>query len=344
MKSRVFHICMGLTFCWPLMAGVVYTQDMRATHNSADTNNAVIEGRVTLPSGFSADRNVKITLKNSQSVLNTLYSNKHGEFQFINLSEGVYYIQAEVDDGNFDPVVEKVSLGRGIVWELTLQLREKKFRHASATGARVISAVEARQPVPEGAKKEYNLGLKFVAKGNFLQAAAHFREALSIYPEYLAARNDLGAQYLKLKRLDEAEEHFRIVLERDPKNFNAKFNFGLVRIERRDYADAISQLNQAMAIDRARPVVHLWLGFTLMEMGDLPNAERELTKALVMGGYDCVAAHYHLAQLYLKRGDPSEALRAVKAYLQESSKGEYAKEARELAKRLEGEMKQQPRQ
>jgi Flp pilus assembly protein TadD len=204
----------------------------------------------------------------------------------------------------------------------------------------VISAAEARQPVPVGAKKEYNLGVKFVAKGNFLQAAAHFREALSIYPDYLAARNDLGAQYLKLKRLDEAEEHFRIVLERDPKNFNAKFNFGLVRIERRDYADAISQLNQAMAIDGGRPVVHLWLGFILMEMGDLPNAERELTRALVMGGSDCVAAHYHLARIYLKRGDSSEASRAVRAYLNESPKGEYAKEAKQLEARLHGEVKQ----
>jgi tetratricopeptide (TPR) repeat protein len=256
----------------------------------------------------------------------------------------VYYIQAEVDDANYEPVVEKVTLGRGIVWELTLQLREKKSRQVMSVGARVISAAEARQPVPANAKKEYNIALKSVAKGDFLEAAAHFRQALSIYPDYLAARNDLGAQYLKLKRLDEAEEHFRIVLGRDPKNFNAKFNLGLVQIERRDYADAISQLNQAMAIDGGRPVVHLWLGFTLMGMGDSPSAEREFTKALVMGGADCVAAHYHLAQIYLKRGDTSEASRALKAYLQESPRGEYAKEARELARKLEGQLKQQSRQ
>jgi tetratricopeptide (TPR) repeat protein len=339
MKMRVIQVCLGLTFWWAL-AEVGSAQDSRTAHPAADTNNAVIEGRVTLPSGLSADRNIRITLKNAQSVLNTFYSNKHGEFQIRNLSEGTYYVHAEVDDVNYEPVVETIMLGRGIVWTLTLQLREKPSRLAMSMGARVISAAEARQPVPVGAKKEYNLGLKFVAKGNFLQAAAHFKEAISIYPDYLAARNDLGAQYLKLKRLDEAEEHFRIVLERDPKNFNAKFNFGLVQIERRDYADAISQLNQAMTIDGGRPVVHLWLGFTLMEMGDLPNAERELTRALVMGGSDCVAAHYHLARIYLKRGDSSEASRAVRAYLNESPKGEYAKEAKQLEARLHGEVKQ----
>jgi len=335
---------MGLALSWA-MSAVVFAQHSSGPEGRvpADTNNAVIEGRVTLPSGLSADRNIKITLKNAQSVLSTLYSNKHGEFQFINLSQGTYYVHAEVDDPSFEPVVEKINLGRGIVWELTLQLRENKSPLAMTVSTRVVSAAELRQPVPPDAKKEYNLGLKFVAKGDFVQAASHFKQALSIYPEYLAARNDLGAQYLKLKQLNEAEESFNIVLERDPKNFNAKFNLGLVRVERRDYSDAISQLNQAIAIDSARPVARLWLGFTLLEMGDLMNAERELTKALVMGGTDCMAAHYHLARIYLKRDDKVEALRSVRAYLEESPRGEYAKEAKELMKKLESEQKHQPR-
>lgn len=330
---------MGLFFWWALVTAL-YAQDIETTHRSADTNNAVIEGRVTLPSGFAADRNVRITLKNGLSVLNTLYSNSHGEFQFSNLSEGVYYVQAEIDYVDYEPVVQKVVLGRGIVWELTLQFREKKSPITARTGVRVISVAEASQAVPADAKREYNTGLKFVAKGDFLKAATHFSAALSIYPDYLAARNDLGAQYLKLKRVDEAEQHFLIVLDNDPKNFNARFNLGLVRIERRDYADAISQLNQAMAIDGGRPVAHLWLGVSMLETGDVPNAERELTKALVMGGSECVAAHYYLARIYIKRGDISEASRAIRAYLSESPKGEYEKEVRELQKKLEGEVTQ----
>jgi Tfp pilus assembly protein PilF len=311
---------------------------------SPDPNNAVIEGRVTLPSGFSADRNVKITLRNSQSFLSTLYSNKHGEFRFDNLSEGVYYVQAEIDGADFEPGVEKVVLGRGIVWALTLQLREKKSPLAMSTGARVISAAELHQPVPPAAKKRYDLGLKLVSKGDIAEAAAHFKEAISIYPDYLAARNDLGAQYLKLKRLDEAEEHFRIVLEHDAKNFNAKFNLGLVQIERRDYTDAISHLNQAIAIDNSRATARLWLGFALLETGELRGAERELTRALIMGGSECAAAHYHLARAYMARGEDSEALRSLQAYLQESPRGEYVKEARHLAEKLQAGAKRESKQ
>jgi len=302
-----------------------------------DTNNAVIEGRVTLPSGFAAERNVRITLKNSASILSTLFSNKHGEFRFENLSQGVYYVQAEIVGSPFDPVVERVTLARGVTSELTLQFRESDSIQSLVRNSRVISAAELRQSVPPAAKKEYVQGMKFVSKGDIEQAASHFQAAITIYPEYLAARNDLGAQFLKQKKLDEAEKHFQIVLKADPQNFNAKFNLGLVRIERKDYLDAIAQLNQAIVIDSTRPVARLWLGVAFLESGDAIKAERELTKALIMGGPECVAAHYYLARVYLSRGDIGEATRSVRAYLEEAPKGEYVREATaleaELAKR-----------
>lgn len=329
-----FGLALFLAFC-----GLGFAQEnieLDSKYRTADTNNAVIEGRVSLPTGFAAERNIKITLRNSQMILSTRYTSKHGEFRFDNLSEGMYYVQAEVEE--FEPAEQKIALGRGIVSQMTLQLREKKLP-LSFNYSRVVSVAELRQSVPSAAKKEYELGLKFVAKGDVPGAAAHFQQAISIYPEYLAARNDLGAQFLKLKRIDEAEKNFQMVIEKDPKNFNAKFNLGLVRIEHKDYMDAISQLNQAIAIDSTRPVARLWLGVAMLESGDVSTAERELTKSLVMGSSECVAAHYHLARIYLSRGDLAEASRAVRAYLDEAPKGEYVNDA----KQLEQQLKQQAR-
>jgi Flp pilus assembly protein TadD len=326
---------------WGALAAAPRAQDVDDKYKTADTNNAVIQGRVTLPSGFAAERYFRITLKTAQSILFTTYTNKSGEFQLRNLSEGIYYVQAE--EAGFEPVVQRVELGRGLTADLTLELHERKAPDIIRTGARVVSAAELAQAVPEAAKREYGQGLKAVGKGDFLRAAGHFEQAIQIYPEYLAARNDLGAQYLKLKRLDEAEKHFLVVLERDPKNFNAKFNLGLVRVERRDYADAVSQLRQAMAIDGTRAVARLWLGFALLQTGDPAGAEAELTKALVMGGDDCVAANYHLARIYLGRGDAQEAARSARSYLEEAPKGEYAAEARQLLKQIEDETKARPK-
>ncbi|HEX7334339.1 MAG TPA: tetratricopeptide repeat protein [Pyrinomonadaceae bacterium] len=310
-------------------------QDVEPKYKTPDTNNAIIRGRVTLPSGFAAEGYARITLRNQQSVLSTIYTNNSGEFQIRNLSEGTYYVQAEVS-GNFDPVTHKVELGRGLMVDLNFELRPKHDLNLNRFG-KVVSAAELRQSVPAAAKKQYELGLKFVNKGNFQQAATHFQEAVTIYPEYLAARNDLGAQYLKLKQIDEAEKHFQIVLQQDAKNFNAKFNMGLVQIERRNYVEAISLLQQAVAIDSTRPVARLWIGIAKLEMGEIEIAEAELTRALIMGGDECVAAHYHLARIYMTRGDRPEAARSVRTYIQLAPKGELIKEAKALAHQLEND-------
>lgn len=320
-----------------LLCGFVISaqaQEIDPRYKTADTNNAVIRGRVTLPSGFAAEDYARITLRNHQSVLSTLYTNNSGEFQIRNLSEGIYFVQAELPQRNFEPVTRRVELGRGLMVDLVLELRAKNDPSGTRPG-KIVSAAELRQSVPSAAKKQYELGLKFVNKGNFQEAATHFQEALTIYPEYLAARNDLGAQYLKLKQIDEAEKHFEIVLQSDPKNFNAKFNMGLVQVERRNYAEAISVLQEAIAIDSTRPVTRLWIGIAKLELGDIEIAEAELTRALISGGEECVAAHYHLARIYMTRGDRLEAARSVKSYIQLAPKGELIKEAKELARQIE---------
>jgi tetratricopeptide (TPR) repeat protein len=329
--KRLVHVVL---LCGFLLSAAAQAQTVEPKYKTGDTNNAVIRGRVTLPSGFAAEAYARITLKTAQSILSTLYTNNSGEFQLRNLSEGIYYVEAELPRSNFEPVTRRVELGRGLMVDLVLELREKKDPTGSRM-AKVVSAAELRQVVPAAAKKQYELGLKFVSKGNYQEAATHFEEALTIYPEYLAARNDLGAQYLKLKRLDEAQEHFEIVLRNDPKNFNAKFNMGLVQVERRNYTEALSLLNQAVAIDSSRPVARLWIGIAKLEMGDLEVAEAELTRALIVGGDECVAAHYYLARIFLTRGDLNEAARSVRSYIQLAPRGEFITEAKALAQQIE---------
>lgn len=338
MRQRVLAT-FGFALSLVLSATAQAHQDIEPRYKVPDTHSAVIRGRVTLPSGFGVEGYAKITLRNEQSVLYTLYTNNSGEFQIRNLSEGTYYVQAEVSSTRFEPAVRKVALGRGLMVDLTMELREKKDPGVTNRLNKVVSAAELRQVVPPAAKKQYELGLKSVNKGNFQQAAAHFTEALVIYPEYIAARNDLGAQFLKLKRIDEAEKQFDSVLRDDPKNFNAKFNMGLVQVERKQYQEAISTLSQAVAIDSTRAVARLWIGIAKLELGDLESAEGELTRALIMCGDECIAAHYHLARVYLNRGDLNEAFRSVNVYIDSAPRGELIKEAKDLARKIEQKRK-----
>jgi tetratricopeptide (TPR) repeat protein len=332
MQSSV-RIFMGCLLGLLLSTAAVGQAEVERRQRVTDTNDAIIRGRVSLPSGFTLEGYARITLRTDQSILSTIYTNSSGEFQIRNLSQGIYFVEAEIAKSNFEPVVRRVELGRGLMVTVNMELREKRDPSLNRYG-KVVSAAELKQTIPSAAKKQYELGLKFVSKGNYQQAAHHFQEALSIYPEYLAARNDLGAQYLKLKQIDEAQKHFEIVLANDPKNFNAKFNMGLVQVERHNYRDAIALLNQAITIDSTRPVARLWIGIAKLELGDLEVAEQELTRSLIMGGSECVAAHYHLARIYFNRGAVEDAKRSVKVYIQQAPRGEFIKEAKELEQKI----------
>ena len=101
--SRRFSSHPRLRFCSSSLA----QEEIDPRLRTADTNNAVIHGKVTLPSGFLIESYAKITLRNHQSILQTLHTDKSGEFQILNLSEGVYFVQAETLDGVFEPVYEE---------------------------------------------------------------------------------------------------------------------------------------------------------------------------------------------------------------------------------------------
>ena len=58
-----------------------------------------------------------------------------------------------------------------------------------------------------------------------------------------------------------------------------------------------------------------------------------------MDGSECLSAHYHLARIYALRGDTAEALRSLRAYLDDAPKGEYVSDARELEKKLQQQSK-----
>jgi tetratricopeptide (TPR) repeat protein len=217
---------------------------------------------------------------------------------------------------------------------ITVKRREEN-KPSESSGPGVVSANELNQKVPGAARKEYEKAVKLSSQSKLQEAVDHLRRAVALYPDYIMAWNTLGIQYLKLKQLDDAASCLNKALEKEPKYFDSRFNLGLVRIEQKNYSDAIAQFSQAIVIDSSQPGAHLWLGFAMLQTNQLPEAENELLKALVGSNSAFVAAHFYLAQVYVKRGDLNEATRALNAYLENAPNGEYAVDSKQLLKKIE---------
>ena len=83
----------------------------------------------------------------------------------------------------------------------------------------MVSVAKLDQQVPDAARKELEKGVDLSGKGKFQDAVGRFNKAISIYPNYLMARNSLGAQYLKLGKWAEAAEQFAAAIQIDSKGY-----------------------------------------------------------------------------------------------------------------------------
>jgi tetratricopeptide (TPR) repeat protein len=335
---KALNVLLGNLLILAALAVSVCAQDMTMDDKMPikDASNGMISGRVMLPSGVMNSSHLKIILSNSQAPMMTLYSDKNGEFGFYNLRAGTYYVQVFADAAAYDPLVQRVHVKPGDPVHLTLYLKEKVAPTAKASRGNLVSATESEREVPALARKAFEQSLKLIDKGDLDGAINELAKAIAIYPDYLAARNNLGAQYLKRKRLPEAAEQFNIILEKNPKYFNARLNLGIVLVEEKQFAEAVEELSQAVAIDSSHPAAHLFWGIAALDLNDLVVAERELVKALLLGGERYSNAHYYFAHVYLKTGRREDAGREFALFLQTSPSGEMATQARALLQQLAG--------
>ena len=318
------------------LATVATAQDMTMNDKMPlrDPGNASITGRVMLPSGLNSASHLKIILSNMQAPVTTLYADKNGEFHFDNLTSGIYIVQIYPDESQYEPFTQQVRLKPGEPAYVVLSLKGKLGTPTVATREKVVSVAEDERLVPASARQAVEQADKLIDKGDVDNAIVQLNKAIAIYPDYTRARNRLGVQYLKRRRLPEAAEQFKVILDKNPKYFDARLNFGIVLYEQRHLTDAAEELSRAVSLDSSSAAAHLFWGIAALEMNDLIVAERELVKALLLGGEQYSNAHYYFAHVYLKTGRREEAARELKLFLKAAPAGEMAAQARAILQQL----------
>ncbi|HYB42612.1 MAG TPA: tetratricopeptide repeat protein [Candidatus Methylomirabilis sp.] len=83
------------------------------------------------------------------------------------------------------------------------------------------------------ATAHYNLGVLLVGRGEFAEAAAHYRSALAIEPGFAEAHNNLGVALTELGQRDDAIRHYREALRIKPAYADARRNLEQALIQNR---------------------------------------------------------------------------------------------------------------
>ncbi len=326
-RIRIFYSCLIVVALTLTLALNVKAQRPAAGVPTATSGS--ITGKVVLPDGSFLAAAIRIRLETSRGVNASIYTESDGRFQFADLSAGTYQLVIEGDQNRFDTTVQRVEVVRGMPVLLTVILKEKKPEAKQLMNGSVSSG-ELNQQVPAKARKEFELATRLVEAGKTDDAIAHLRNAISIYPAYLMARNNLGAQLMDQQKFNEAETELRAALDIDKSAFNPTINLGIVLVRKHEFAEAGMLLDRATSMQPTSPAARLYHGMALMGLSLLDDAVAEMKKAYSLGGSQYAGALFYLGQLYMDKGERNLARQYLAQYLQEAPQAENAEQAQRL--------------
>ncbi len=294
---------------------------------AAEAQGGRLSGNVLLPNGAFLNERARITLQTNRGVRSSVFTDNQGHFQFNGLTPSIYEVVVEADGDRFEVAKVTIEVFSGAPSFININLKEKKSSGPTISAA-AVSVGELDPAIPAQAKKEFELANGAVKSGKITDAIAHLRKAIAIYPAYLMAHNDLGAQLLAQGKLDEAAVEFRRAIQLDDKAFNPRLNLAIVFVQQHKFSAAVATLTPALALQPNSPAAILYHGLALEGIGDLTGAEHELRIAYDLGGAAYAVALFHLGQIYMNAGEREKARKAFESYVHAAPSGPNTAEAK----------------
>jgi tetratricopeptide (TPR) repeat protein len=178
----------------------------------------------------------------------------------------------------------------------------------------LMSQLLARMPELTAARSIR--GQAYVTKGDGDGAIKDLREVVRVNAKSPAAHYDLAAAYAMLGRPEDAKREYKEAIALDPKFEPARAELAALSGEKADPSgqrQLASRLREALKADPKNLVARENLARTLLQLGQIQDAQAELTQLLNLApGYP--EANYLMAQVLTQQGkadDASEYLRAV---------------------------------
>ena len=162
----------------------------------------------------------------------------------------------------------------------------------------VDKAIQAYQDVldnfPYAREALYNLGLSYIAKGEFQQAEEVLLRAWEIDPRDAHIFNSLGAVYMNRGMDEKAESHFQQAIQLDSNYLLPHANLGKLYIGRGRHEEALKALKKAVAIDPKNIEGRYLISMIHAQNNEPKKAIKQLKKILK------IDPHFEPAQTALK--------------------------------------------
>ena len=253
-------------------------------------------------------------LSTTGGVVDMRTADGNGSVTFEKVSSGRYRVRVssgDIETTTGDLIEAGGSLGGPYVTQnLTVRLTNMG-NAAHAIGLAPI--------VPEAAEKEFKLGSKAMDKKNWDEAKDHFQKAISAFPKYAEAFNNLAQVEIQLNDGKGAVEAFRNATQIDPNMPRANLYLGQFYYENHQYKDAEPYLVHSAADQPESAQIATILANTQLQNGETELALTNARKVSSLPNAKQFAiSHLIVVQALGEKGTNDEIAKEYEAYLKDA--------------------------
>jgi len=197
---------------------------------------------------------------------------------------------------------------------VTIQLRHAPGR-ASADLEDVVSVANLRQPPPKDAQKLFDKAMEELRKSELQKGVADLEKAVKQAPDFYEANLQLGLQYQRQDRREDAMRLLAHAIKINPGSMKARAGLGQLYHDAGRFEESAELLNQAVRLGSSSADVYFALGSSYLKLEDLDRAEESIRRAKVIAGGNMRTTYLLLHNVYIKRKMLDKALGELEAYL-----------------------------
>jgi len=264
----------------------------------------------------------------SSTPVQTTYTNDAGKADFWNIPVGGYHVVVSgdgiqtTDSAMFEIDARQVSQAQYV----TVRPIEAAGPKPRGPSFGTVSASDLN--VPGKARKELDKANQAMARQDWSKAAELLNKAIGIYPQYVAAYNNLGVAYSRMNDAAHEQEALQKAVSLDEHFAPACENLAKLYLRQRDFSQAEALLGKALSVDPNNSQ-------SLTLMADTQYMERHYDaaiatakKAHALPSEHPSVVHYIAGKAYEQENRKDQALAEFQMFLKEEPSGQRADHVR----------------
>lgn len=254
------------------------------------------------------------------------WANDRCEVNFFNVQPGSYHLSAS--DGS----LANAELGTIDVTSSGINefdIRVVRPRQSARTFAGYSNAFVSTSDlsIPSRARKEFDKANELIAKRELQEAVRKLNKAISIYPAYAGAYNNLGVLYAWLGDRTRERESLEHAIRLNDHFALAYLNLGRLNIATGDFPAAKSLLDKASSSNPTDPMALILLSWAEFQQGHFDEAIAASRKVHLLDDAHAFA-HRVAARSFEKQRNKAGAVSELELYIKEEPPGPPADAAR----------------